>query len=119
MFDRIITEKLLLIPSADQLLDINIPGNYPYGGITKLWDVDFIAINDNCIQWGICAENCPMGVIDSENSNLIDIEKCITCCACIKNCPQKARTMEPGPVKDAAVRLNRLYKKRKEPVIFP
>ncbi len=45
-------------------------------------------------------------------------EKCITCCACIKNCPQNARTMNPGPVKNAAMRLNKLYKERKEPEFF-
>ena len=49
---------------------------------------------------------------------LIDIEKCITCCACIKNCPQSARTMKPGLVKDASVRLHTLYSQRKEPEFF-
>ncbi|MBP2628922.1 MAG: putative ferredoxin [Firmicutes bacterium] len=61
---------------------------------------------------------CPVGAIASENSNLIDNEKCITCCACIKNCPQNARTMKTGLVKDAAIRLNTLYQERKEPVFF-
>lgn len=118
LFGRKINEKLLSISSVNQISDINIPGNYPYGGITELWSVDFIAISNNCTQCGICAEGCPVGAIHSENSNLIDKEKCITCCACIKNCPQKARTMKTGLVKDAAVRLNKLYKKRKEPVFF-
>ena len=48
----------------------------------------------------------------------IDIEKCITCCACIKNCPQSARSMKPGMVKDASVRLHTLYSQRKEPEYF-
>jgi ferredoxin len=118
LFGRKIKEKLLSISSVNQISDINIPGNYPYGGVTKLWDVDFIAVSDKCTQCGICAEECPVGAIDSENSDMIDKKKCITCCACIKNCPQKARTMQTGPVKDAAIRLNKLYKERKEPVFF-
>ncbi len=117
-FGREIKEKLLSLKSLDQNLDINIPGSYPYGGVTNLWSVDFIAISSECNQCGICAEECPVGAINSEKSNLIDIEKCITCCACIKNCPQKARTMKPSVVKDAAMRLNKLYKERKEPVFF-
>ena len=118
LFGRKINEKLQSVSSVDQISDIDIPGNYPYGGVTELWSVDFIAISNECTQCGICAEGCPVGAIDLENSNLIDKEKCITCCACIKNCPQKARTMKPGLVKDAALRLNKLYKERKEPVLF-
>ena len=116
---RKIKEKLQSISQVNQIFDINLPGNYPYGGITKLWSVDFIAISNECTQCGICAEGCPVGAIDSENSNMIDMEKCITCCACIKNCPQNARAMKNSPVKDAAKRLNKLlYEERKEPIFF-
>lgn len=118
LFGRKIEEKLLSVSSVQQFSDINIPGNCPYGGITKLWSVDFIAVSNKCTQCGVCAERCPVGAIHSENSNLIDKERCITCCACIKNCPQNARTIKPGLVKDAAIRLNKLYQERKEPVFF-
>lgn len=118
LFGRKINEKLLSVSSVDHISDINIPGNYPYGGVTELWSVDFIAVSNECKQCGICAEGCPVGAIDSENSSLIDTKKCITCCACIKNCPQNARTMKTGLVKDASLRLNKLYKERKEPIFF-
>lgn len=118
LFGRKIDEKLQAVSSVDQITEINIPGGYPYGGVTELWSVDFISVSDECIQCGLCAEVCPVGAIDPEKSDLIDQEKCITCCACIKNCPQNARTMKPGPVKDAAIRLNQFYQERKEPVVF-
>lgn len=118
LFGHKINEKLLSVSSVEQIADINIPGNYPYGGITELWSIDFIAISNECKQCGICAEGCPVGAIDSENSSMIDTEKCITCCACIKNCPQTARTMKNSLVKDAAIRLHNLYKERKEPIFF-
>lgn len=118
LFGRKVTEKLLSISSINQISDINIPGHYPYRGVTDLWNVDFIEVSDKCSQCGVCAEKCPVAAIDSENSNLIDVEKCITCCSCIKNCPQNARTMKTGQVKDAAIRLNRLYKERKEPICY-
>ncbi len=118
LFGQKINEKLISISSADNISDVTIPGCYPYRGNPTLWDVDFIEVSDECMQCGICAEECPVGAIDLNNSGLIDKEKCITCCACIKNCPQNARVMKPGPVKDAAMRLNKLYKERKEPEFF-
>jgi len=118
LFGRLINEKLLSVSSIDHISDINVPGLYPYRGDSKLWSVDFIAISDECVQCGICAEGCPVGAINFENIKLIDEEKCITCCTCIKNCPQNARTMKTGPVKDAAKRLHKLYKERREPVFF-
>jgi ferredoxin len=117
-FGRKINEKLLSVSSVSHISNINIPGDYPYGGITKLWSVDFIEVSNECKQCGFCAEVCPVGAIDAVKSNLIDKKKCVTCCACIKNCPQNVRKMKSGPVKDAAIRLNKLYKERKEPAYF-
>jgi ferredoxin len=117
-FGRKIREKLNTIPSVDDIPEVNIPGCHPYRGDSRLWTVDFIVVSDACIQCGICAEGCPVGAIDPENSNLIDTKKCITCCACIKHCPKHARTMKSGLVRDASLRLSTLYKERKEPEYF-
>ena len=113
-----IREKLLSIESAGQIEDIAVPGEHPYDGVAELWDVDFIAVSQECTQCGICAQNCPTGAIDHEDSSVIDIVKCITCCACIKICPQKARSIKPGPVMEAALRLNRLFQEPKQPEFF-
>ena len=118
LFGRKIQEKLATIPSADEIPEVHIPGCHPYRGDSRLWTVDFIAVSDECIQCGICAEKCPVGAIDPENSASIDTEKCITCCACIKSCPQHARTMKPGLVMDASLRLHTLYPERKEPEFY-
>jgi ferredoxin len=117
-FGQKIREKLQSISLISQISNLYVPCIYPYRKDSKLWDVDFIAVSDECLQCGICAEKCPVGAIDAENSRLIDTEKCITCCACIKNCPQSARSMKPGLVKDASVRLHTLYSQRKEPECF-
>jgi ferredoxin len=118
LFGQKIQEKLQSVPSSDHISDVPLPGCHPYRGDSKLWTVDFIAVGDECVQCGICAEGCPVGAIDPENSRVIDTEKCITCCACIRHCPKHARTMKPGLVRDAALRLSTLYKERKEPEFF-
>ena len=118
LFGRKINEKLQTARTIQQISAVAMPGSFPYGGITELWNVDFISVSNECGHCGICAEVCPAGAVDPFNSNNVDIIKCITCCACIKNCPQHARTMKPGLVKDAAIRLNKLYSERKEPVYY-
>ena len=117
-FGRKVAEKVLSSASSADLLDVATPGNHPYRGDSKLWDVDFIAVGEACAHCGTCTDACPMDAIDAEHSDVIDKIKCITCCACIKSCPQNARTMKPSPVKGAALRLNRLYSERKQPESF-
>lgn len=117
-FGQKINERLKSISSVDLIPVIKIPGNYPYGGVTELWHIDFIAVGSNCTQCGFCAKACPAGAIDSEKSNIIDKDKCTLCCACIKKCPQNARTMKPGLMKDAAIRAHERFKDRKAPEFF-
>ena len=118
LFGRRINEKLLSVSSVNHISDINIPGKYPYEGVSKLWDVDFIEVSEECTQCRICNEGCPTGAIDSKNSALIDTVKCTLCCACIMHCPQNARTMKPSLMKDAAIRVHELFRERKEPEFF-
>ena len=117
LFGKRINEKLLSIASVDHISDTTVPGNYPYQQF-KAWVLDFIAINDKCSQCGVCAQECPVGAIDLENSGSIDTNKCILCCACIKKCPENARTMKAGIVKNVSIHLSQTCQNRKEPVFF-
>jgi ferredoxin len=117
LFGRKIKEAIIEMRSINFGNKFAIPGNFPYGGTNNLWHLDFIAVNNDCVQCGICAEGCPVGAIDSEKSCIIDKDKCTLCCACIKKCPQKARAMKAGPMKEAAIRCTN-FTERKEPELF-
>lgn len=117
-FGQKIRKKLDTLPSVNRIAEVHIPGCHPYRGDSKLWNVNFIAVSDACTQCGTCAEGCPAGAIDPEHTHVIDTGKCITCCACIRHCPTHARSMKPGLVRDASVRLSTLYQERKEPEYF-
>jgi ferredoxin len=67
---------------------------------------------------GVCADHCPMGAIDPADSALVDTVKCVTCCACIKLCPEQARKKKPGPVMEASRRIHTLYREPQEPEVF-
>lgn len=116
-FGRKIKETVNSVSFVKTVNNIEVPGNFPYGGTKQLWHLDFIAVNDDCKQCGVCSSGCPVGAIDIEDSRVINIDKCTLCCACIKHCPQNAKTMKSGPMKDAAIRCTNFIE-RKEPELF-
>ena len=117
-FGQKIHKKLQSAVRISELSEVEVPGSYPYEGITELWDVDFIAVSDQCTHCGLCSEVCPVGAVSSKDSSVIDKKKCITCCACLKECPQKARSMKSGLVKEAQGRINTLFVEPKMPEFY-
>jgi len=125
-FGRDVLAKIQRIASPDTIPVLSLPGCrpyrqetcHPYKRGTPFWNVDFIAVGDTCTRCGTCAEGCPVGAIDPADSRKIDTEACITCCACIRHCPTHAKTIKPGMVMNASVRVFTLNKERKEPEYF-
>ncbi len=114
---RSAAEKLISMEST-LVKKVFIPGTRPYGGVTKIWDEDFIDIDESCTACGLCASVCPTDAIAHNNIRSIDPVKCISCCACIKSCPAGARSIKPGKVKDASLRLNSLFSEPKMPELY-
>lgn len=121
-FGQKIKEKTRALSSINQIGTITVPGNYPYIDMAdskeKLSSVDLVTVRDSCLQCGVCAEHCPVGAIDSENSAIVDKKKCILCNACIKVCPEKARKVNNDVIRGIAVRLSQSCHTRKNPICF-
>ena len=48
-------------------------------------------INDECINCGACAPECPEEAIsEGEDRHIIDPEKCTDCGTCVESCPVEA-----------------------------
>lgn len=48
---------------------------------------------DDCIACGVCADTCPCGVIEIEDTATVaDADSCIACAACQDACPVGAIT---------------------------
>ncbi len=117
-FGKMIAAKLNDLENMDSLKDVPVPGNKPYRDRMKLPAMDFIEVTDACTDCDICAQACPKDAINRADRYSIDPEKCIYCCACVKVCPENARVIREGMIKDIANKLSRACRERKEPETY-
>lgn len=66
---------------------------FPDAGTRFLIQQPAIIDNAICNHCGLCAKKCPVGSIDPKTLK-INEQNCIRCYACVKCCPQAARTVK-------------------------
>ncbi len=131
LFGEEIRKKMFAIESISSLADVDVPGDAALQ--TKLHMGNVVAegprslyerrcffridVAETCTQCGVCADVCPVGAIDPENSATVDQAKCIQCCACLKYCPEQVRTKTLSELGERVTQgLSKLPKK--EPELF-
>jgi ferredoxin/flavodoxin len=82
-----------------------------------------VFISERCIQCGICADRCPMGILTPGTGAYLSRAAqilCIGCMACVFHCEQKARKATTNlPMKLATKYiLRKAAKERKEPLVI-
>lgn len=93
-------------------ISMDIPGNRPYkkpGGSGLVPKAD-----SNCVNCGLCAEQCPAQAISREAIRKADSGKCISCMRCVVRCPHNARKVNPTMTAAAALALKKACSVRKE-----
>ncbi|UCF31736.1 MAG: 4Fe-4S binding protein [bacterium] len=113
-----IKAMITALPSPDAQVDLEIPGRFPYEGGARAMIVSPALRQDACTVCGTCAGVCPKAAITINGSVVTEVELCIRCSACIKNCPAGARVWEDSMMKKIATWLNENCSVRKEPEIF-
>ena len=58
-----------------------------------------IAVNQDCIKCGVCAEACPVGILNmgQDGPSLLHPKSCIQCGHCVAVCPREALDHEQVP----------------------
>jgi ferredoxin len=117
-FGAQIKAKVAALPSPEALIDLEIPGRFPYEGGARAMAVSPVTKEDTCTVCGTCVSVCPTAAISIDGRVATTIELCIRCCACIKSCPTGARVWEDSMMGKIANWLNENCRTRKEPQIF-
>ena len=80
-------------------------------------------ISELCVQCGICADGCPLGILSPDTGSYLSRaaeDRCIGCMACAFHCPQKARIAEANAIMKLVMKyiLRKAAKERIEPLML-
>lgn len=77
-----------------------------------------VSKNETFSEDEICVIGSPAQATSASNPSISDENKCISCCACIKECPAGARSMDDERIVQIINRLATNSETRKEPIII-
>jgi len=118
-FAHRIQTKINDLKDEEEILDLDIPGNFPYKERVTLTELIAPETNDTkCNNCGICVDVCPTNAIEMNQFIITNKELCTRCCACVKNCPTGARVFENPSINSLRERLYSICSDRKEPEFF-
>lgn len=94
-FGSQIRQLLNQLPSPENIPTLQVKGNYPYKQKGPHTPQAPLTLTECCSGCGFCASICPTEAITIvENIAHSDINRCIKCCACVKQCPTEARQFD-------------------------
>jgi ferredoxin len=110
------------IETIDDIQRVQLHGIRPYRNM-ELTPQDFLQTYPStretiCTKCGTCAAVCPTGSIKVNDTVQTNLESCILCCACVKNCPAQARVMDSPHFREILELMRKKVPERKEPEIF-
>ncbi len=117
-FGERISDALDELDLSAGLLDLKVPGNFPYRRRGGVFSCAPGVKPDLCTLCGACVSVCPVGAIAIEDSVTTNPASCIVCCACIKNCLSGARVMENSRIIEVAATMSVKCAERRIPETF-
>jgi ferredoxin len=110
-------EKLHGLHEVPRLI---VPGRFPYKERGTTVKLPPESLQTLCTRCGRCVTVCPAAAVTIGNGDTVvtDPNSCISCCACVKNCPTKARVVVDPGIQERAAKLSKTCGERKEPEMY-
>lgn len=84
-------EQIISAMAAGAVLDERrVSGNFPY---KKAGAGPHPTADKSCVACGRCAQQCPVGAIDSANPRKVNKDLCVSCMRCVSVCPNGFRSI--------------------------
>jgi len=110
------TQQSISTELSNLISSFFVKGNFPYK-VVPASQPSAPVCNEHCFVCGKCVEVCPTHAIriSDDGSHIeTDITRCIRCCACVKECPNAARTY----YSPFTAILHEKFSARREPELF-
>ena len=97
---------------------VSVPGAFPYKDYPDVHRAP-VQNEDICTLCGLCESLCPVAAISIRDAAVhTDAQACILCQACVKGCPEGARSDSAPGAQETREHLAPLVRERREPEIF-
>ena len=101
---------------AKDLPLVAVPGNRPYRKFDGL-PMHPVSGKD-CVTCNACVRECPVGAIPMDHPEAVDAKRCMTCMRCVAVCPQQTRRVNPILLAAASAKMKKVLSGRKENQLF-
>ena len=97
---------------------VAVPGAFPYKDYPDVHRAP-VQHEEKCTLCGLCESLCPVAAISIRDQAVnTDAQTCILCQACVKGCPEGARTDSAPGAKETREHVAPLVRERREPEVF-